>query len=424
MTTGEPKMFQFYDIRGIWGKDLDPERAELLGAAFRDLIEGEVGIGRDARFSSDALRFHLSLGFGGEIEDLGITTTPMAYYSAWKEGMEVLQITASHNPPEYNGVKPVHADGRDWSPEEIRRLAKAYGKLKPAGSFKEHLFLDPIKDYFEFYRSFEVPKVSLGFDPSNGAGYLLTNLLKEKFDLKVINGVPDGRFPNHPPNPLLPESQKDILKLKTEWGVLLDGDGDRLVVKYRDRILGTDEVVAFLAENGEVGKVVALEVTMPLKLEEFLRDLGIKVIRTPTGRVLIKEMARDKSFAFFTEYSGHMGFREFNYIDDPLYAFFKVLEVGRGSFSTNYVPPPRSPVRSYKLSEEIVQRIVSELDPEEVITIDGFDLRTEDGRVVIRPSKTEPGLWRVFWEGKDEKSFETLSKKMEVVLNGAPEDNR
>ena len=422
MTMGEPRMFRFYDVRGIWGRDLDPEKAELLGTAFRELVDDEVLMGRDVRFSSDPLRFHLSLGFGGRVYDLGITTTPMVYYAAWKEGLEALQITASHNPPEYNGVKPVHSNGRDWSPEEIRKLARIYGSVRPSSSFKEEYFSDPIADYLDFYRSFEVPKVSLGFDPSNGAGYLLINLLKEKFSLKVVNGVPDGRFPNHPPNPLLPESQRDLLRLKSEWGILLDGDGDRLAVRYRDKILGTDEIVAFFAEKGMIGSVVALEVMMPLKLEEYLKDLGIKVIRTPTGRVLIKEMARDRSFEFFAEYSGHMGFREFNYIDDPLYAFFKMLEAGSGKFSTNYVPPPRSPVKSYKLTDEFVQRIVQELDPDEVITIDGFDLRLELGRVVLRPSKTEPGLWRVFWEGKDEEGFRLLSKKMEVILNGATED--
>ncbi|NPA86672.1 MAG: hypothetical protein GXO00_01545, partial [Candidatus Diapherotrites archaeon] len=303
-------MFKYYDIRGVWGRDIDPWKAEKLGAAFRQLVEGEVAIGRDVRLSSDVLASHLAEGLGGEVVDIGITTTPMSYFFAWREGIHTLQVTASHNPPEYNGVKPIDEGGIDWPPEKIRELEKAYRDAYPEGNPRKLFFREWVDDYFEIFESWEVPRVSLGADLSSGAGYLYLPLLEVLFDLKAYNAVPDGRFPGHPPDPTHPLSIKAFEEVEGDWGIMLDGDADRIAVKYRGKILDSDELVAFLAEKGAIGKKIAIEVTLPVKLEEYLKDLGMEVIRTPTGRVLIKEIARRENIDFFGEYSGHYGFKE------------------------------------------------------------------------------------------------------------------
>lgn len=411
-------MFGVYDIRGIWGRDLDPWRVELLGAAIREKVKNvDVAVGRDVRVSSLPFSFHLMKGLGGEITDIGITTTPMVYYYSWKERTEVFQVTASHNPPEYNGLKLTHPDGTDWTPEEIREIEEVFGKVEPSGSFRSYIDRSVINDYIEFYRSWEIPRVSLGFDPSNGAAYQLIPLFNELFDLNVINGIPDGRFPSHPPDPTKPESQEDIKQLNTEWGYLTDGDGDRLVLVYRGNVLGADELVAFLAEMGVIRGSVAIEVTMPLTLERYLEDRGIKVYRTPTGRVLIKQIVQDQNISFFAEYSGHYGFKEFNYIDDPIYMFFKVLEANNGRFSTEYKSPYKSNIISIHMSDEEAHSILEKLDPDTIITVDGYDARLPLGRVLIRASRTEKGKWRIFWESEDKEDFEKLSKLMEEILH-------
>ncbi len=408
-------MFRFYDIRGVWGEEIDPERMTRLGTALSRLLD-ELAVGHDVRICSPLAAQHLMRGFGGEITYLGFTTTPMVYFYGWKASIEAVQVTASHNPPSYCGAKFVHSNGLDWSHGEIEELRKVYERTDAEPRpFRAVLEPDLLSGYFELYRGWEVPRVSLTFDPSNGAGYLFVPLLREKFDVHVVNGVPDGRFPNHPPDPTLPESQRDLFKYPTKWGALLDGDADRLVLRYEKRVLGSDEIVAFLAENGVVGRKVALEVMMPLKLERYLEDLGVKVVRTPTGRSLIKEMASRMGFDFFGEYSGHFGFREFNYIDDPLYTLFKVLETGGGTFETGYTPPHAEKF-SLLMDKKTASRIVKELEPEEVRTLDGFDVRGKDVRVVLRQSRTEPKKWRVLVEGEDEERVKRTSALIRRVV--------
>ena len=382
---------------------------EKLGASLRKFLgDEEIAVGGDVRFSTGIIKYHLMEGLGGEIKDIGITTTPMAYFHSWERGMETVQITASHNPPEYNGLKFSHPNGMDWDVKELHSLKESYREAVPYRNPRVEYDNEWKKAYFTNYEEWEVKNIDLGLDPSNGAGYLLIPLLKLKFKLKVVNGVPDGRFPVHPPNPLDKRSEENLKKLNTTWGLLLDGDADRGVFFYKGRKLGNDEVVAFLAERGLIGDKVAIEITMPLKLEQYLKDLGMKVIRTPTGRVLIKQMAQKEKFDFFAEYSGHFGFREFNYIDDPLQVLFRIVNE---EFDTEYKPPLVGMMNLY-LSRQDISAILNRFKPEEMEMLDGFDARNEMGRLVLRESKTESGVWRISWEAEDRETF----KKIEGMI--------
>ncbi len=390
----------YYDVRGVWGKEVTPETGERIGTALE--VE-EVAIGHDVRFSSPVLAYHIARGVKN-VRWLGVITTPLAYFHAWKGGMETLMVTASHNPPEYTGVKFVHAGGTDWSREEVSELIRRAGTLEPV--VQETGFSSSwewLKEYREFYEGREVrDKITVDF--SNGSGYVILPIMERVFErVAAVNVLPDGRFPSHPPDPLEEESWQDIRRYKG-WGVVLDGDADRVVVFRDGERVPADVIVSVLSKS--VRRVV-LEVIMPLKLEEFLRDQGVKVYRSPTGRVLCKEVARLRNADLFAEYSGHFGFREFNYIDDPLFLLSELLPQWE---ETSYRPPL---IKLYRTKGIDVDALLSLLDPDEVVKVDGYDLRTEWGRVVVRQSRTERGVWRVLLES------ETLEgmKKLEALLS-------
>ncbi len=420
------KMFGAYDVRGVWGKDLTPSSIKSLAYAFSEFFSEEiVGIGRDIRYSSDIMFNILCRYLNKEIYDYGIVSTPVSHYMSVVDDVDVLMITASHNPPEYNGIKPIKAGANDLEPQELSQLKELFevapNNLKPKSPKIENRFWR-VNEYFEFLDSeFEFKDThSLVYDPANGSGFIYSDFLSSKFKLIEINSIPDGHFPAHPPDPSKEENLKqlisEVVSKNCEFGLALDGDCDRLGFVYRGEWIKSDELVYFVAKSYlKRGDVVVLEVMLPFVLDHLLEDLGIKVVRVPTGHVNVKKYAREYDAKFFGEYSGHFGFREFYYIDDALYTFLKIVKlIEEIGFERDYpkIYQTRLDVPKDRVNLEV---FISSFDPDETITIDGYDLRFEDSRVLIRESNTEP-MYRIKIEALNGETFEVLLNKVKSIV--------
>ncbi|AEA12895.1 phosphoglucomutase [Thermoproteus uzoniensis 768-20] len=404
-------VFKAYDIRGVYGKDLTPDVVRRIGYAVGKFFGGgKILIGMDVRTHSPDVLRHLVAGLlpVADVELLGNVTTPMTHFASRLLYEPAVMITASHNPPEYNGLKVMHKGGIDLTSEELQRL-KEMLEEPPEGQ-RGLVYVQDVKErYFQYLENtFGEFDISIGFDPANAAGVILRPLLKRLFKrVSVINGRPDGRFPSHPPDPEKPENLRQLAELvKAEGldaGVALDGDGDRVgLVTAKGDVFRAEKIAYMLISHyAKPGDVVVLDATMPLYLERVAEERGVKIVRERVGHSFQKPAAIRNNAAFWAEYSGHVGFREHYYFDDGIYTALKVLDVARGIGKTLDDLLAEAP----KIYEERIdirvddQRKVMEkvrssarsIGGAEIYEIDGVDIRFRDGgRLLIRPSNTEP----------------------------------
>ena len=417
-------MFGVYDIRGVWGRDLDFFSVAKLAKTFSTYLDDkEVGIGRDIRISSDPIFYILCNYMEKTILDYGIVSTPITHFGSVIYDVDSIMITASHNPPEYNGFKPIHKKAEDFQTEEILKLRDIFEGIRVLNKVTPDIDIrwEVAKSYFDhIYSAADFScKLEIGFDAANGSGFVYYDYLKKIFDVHAINITPDGRFPSHSPDPSKEENLKDLLNLcrskGVKYGIAVDGDCDRLGLVFNGRWMRSDEIIYYISKYClKKGDKVVLEVMLPYILDELLEDLGIKVIRVPTGHVNVKRAARDNNAEFFGEYSGHFGFKEFYYIDDALYTFIKIVNLLESGIDLDYpnIFQTRFDVDKSRLN---LEEFISKFDPLEVLTVDGYDMRLENGRVLVRESNTEP-KYRIKIEALDKKSFEDLVSKVKFLI--------
>lgn len=404
-------VFKAYDIRGIYNKDLSPEIVRRIGYAVGKFFNGErILIGMDVRTHSPDVARHLIAGLlpVSDVELLGNVTTPMTHFASKVLDEPAVMITASHNPPEYNGMKVMHRGGIDLTSEELAALRDL---MEEPPEFQRGLiYVQDIRErYFQtLERRFGEFDMRIGFDPANAAGVVLRPLLKRIFrEVYAINDRPDGRFPSHPPDPEKAENLRQLQELVKsrglDGGVALDGDGDRVGLVTASAQIFRPEKMAFvlLQYAAKPGDVVVLDVTMPLYLEDVARERGVKVVRQRVGHSFQKPAAMRHNALFWAEYSGHIGFRDHFYFDDAIYAALKLFDVARAagkSLDALLAEAPRVyeerldfRVDDPKRAMERVKDSVSKIPVEDVQEIDGLDIRLKGGgRILVRPSNTEP----------------------------------
>ncbi len=421
-------VFKAYDIRGVVGTELTEDLVEEIGYAISRFFESEeVIVGMDVRTHSFKIAEALSRGLlvGNNVIFIGTSTTPVTHFASHALDKPAVMITASHNPPEYNGMKIMKRGGVDLESHEIQQLARMLEK--PPLEKRGLIYVkDVLWRYIERLGEFKLD-MSVGFDPANAAGVVLKPLLERVFKRVVaINDFPDGRFPAHLPDPEKAENLRQLQSLVVEnrldVGIALDGDCDRVgLITAGGRIFRPEKMAyALINYYLKPGDVVVLDVTMPLYLETVAEEVGVKIVRQRVGHSFQKPTAARHNAVFWAEYSGHIGFRENNYFDDGMYAALKILSVLPVGLDEVLDKSPQVYEERLDIRADAPKRVV-EMAREraaglEYQELDGLDVRTRAGRLLIRPSNTEPVV-RVKMESHTKEGLAELRKILSQLIH-------
>ncbi|MFW9816542.1 MAG: phosphoglucosamine mutase [Candidatus Thorarchaeota archaeon] len=453
------RLFGTTGVRKVYSTEFDLEMAMNLGKALGTLLgEGTVLIARDARTTGMMVADALSAGImstGVNVVRAGIVPTPTLAYLTMKHGFDTgLMVTASHNPPEYTGVKFWLGTSMGYTPDEERKLEEIYEtkKFKVANwdeLGKEHTLENPVDDHIEgILKECDADLIrSKSFrvivDPGNGAACVLTPYLMQRLNCNVvtINGQLDGHFPGRPSEPE-EESLGDLMdmikKTGADLGIAHDGDSDRVVfVTEEGEVIRGDRTIALLAEQmlkGSTEKTVVTTVDSSLVLDETVEKAGGKTIRTPVGDIQVAIKVGEAKGVIGGEACGVYIFPEAHLAPEPFLATCRVLELmaqtGK-SFGQLIKDIPQYPLLRSKLKcpnekkQSVMDRLTTELpeklkDRVDVITVDGLGISLKQGWVLVRPSGTEPVI-RITCEGPTEDIVKEILRTAEQVVKSAIE---
>ena len=446
----DPKVFKAYDVRGIYRAELDEEGARAIGRAYVEQFSPRrIAVGRDMRLSSPTMAAALIEGAaaaGAEVLDIGLVGTEMVYFAVGELGLDGgVMVTASHNPKNYTGMKIVRAGalpvGGDSGLLDVRDRAVAEAGSDPPGSapsrrpgaVRSH---DVWPAFVERVLSFIEPDalrpLKVVIDAANGmAGAMLPPVL-EHLPIEPVACFfePDGSFPSHEPNPLLPENREFIVRKTLEesadLGVAFDGDADRcFFVDDTGEFVPGDFATALFAQGvleKEPGATVIYDVRASWAVPETIERAGGTAVVNRVGHAFIKERMREVGAAFAGEVSGHYYFREFSQADTGVVPFLIMLErISKGGTKLSELLRPFR--ERYFITGELntpvadVPAKLAELEqrfgPEGAVShLDGLSVEAADWHFNVRPSNTEP-LLRLNLEAR---SQELMERKRDEVL--------
>jgi phosphomannomutase/phosphoglucomutase len=450
MSSGIPAgIFRQYDIRGIVGRDLTSIVATALGKAYAAYlddrsIDGAVAVGRDNRPSGDMLRDALVDGLtsaGRDVVDVGVVPTPVLYWSLHHVGVcGGIQITGSHNPPEYNGFK-LSVGSASLHGDEIQVLYKLTSESRAAkrqGTVRKDAVIDRYVEDMVARTGPLKRKLKIVYDCGNGAGALVASQLFKKLGVegRGIFCESDGTFPNHHPDPTVPENLVDLIaavkKDKAEIGVAFDGDADRIgVVDDAGTIIWGDRILILyaqdvLARTGK-GQSIIFDVKCSQALPDAIEKAGGKPVMWKTGHSLIKDKMKELKAPVAGEMSGHMFFTEGFYgHDDALYGAARLLRIAADSGKTvrqlladvpDFVSTPEIRIevdedKKFAIVDRAVKHFRSIHD---VSDVDGVRVLYGDGWGLIRASNTQPVLVARY-EARTKERLAEIRGEMETWL--------
>jgi phosphomannomutase len=445
----DPKVFKAYDVRGIYPSEIDEEGAYAIGRAYVEQFEPRrIAVGRDMRVSSPRIAAEVMRGAataGAEVLDLGLVGTEMVYFAVGDLQLDGgVMVTASHNPKEYTGMKIVRRGALPVGGEsgllDVRDLAMATAgagaDADPAPAERIAPY-DIWPAYVERVLSFiDVPALKplkVVIDAANGmAGAMLPPVLDRlPIEAERFYFEPDGTFPNHEPNPLLPENREFIvgktLEEGADLGVAFDGDADRcFFVDDRGEFVPGDFATALFAESvleKQPGARIIYDVRASWAVPETIERAGGVPLMNRVGHAFIKQRMRKDDAAFGGEVSGHYYFREFSQADSGVVPFLLMLELisKKGRPLSEVLEPYRAryfitgelntPVADVALKlQELKERYAQE---GEISHLDGISVTADDWHFNVRPSNTEP-LLRLNLEAR---SRELMERKRDEVLS-------
>jgi phosphomannomutase len=438
-----PEVFKAYDVRGLYPAELDEDGAYAIGRAYVEQFEPRrIAVGHDMRLSSPTMAASLMAGAadaGADVVDLGMVGTEMLYFAVGELGLDGgVAVTASHNPKEYTGMKIVRRGALPVGGEsgllEIRERAVGgeWQQAEQGQIVHEDIWERFVDRVLSFVDSDAIRPLRVVVDAANGmAGAMLPPVLERLPQVDTVRCFfePDGSFPNHEPNPLLPENREFIVaKTRDEgadFGVAYDGDADRcFFVDDSGEFVPGDFVTALFAEQvlvKEPGGKVIYDVRASWAVPEVIERAGGVPLINRVGHSFIKQRMREEGAVFAGEVSAHYYFRDFSQADSGVIPFLLMLELvsRRGSLSTAL-----EPFRSrYFLTGEIntpvadvalkLQELKERFGPEgHVSHLDGLSIEADDWHFNVRPSNTEP-LLRLNLEAR---SRELMEGKRDEVL--------
>ena len=437
--------FHAYDIRGIYNVDFDRETAYKVAYFIPELLgTDKVAVGRDCRVSSDEIHDAVLRGItdaGADVYDLGLTTTPAVYFATANCGFKAsIQITASHNGPQYNGMKVstenARAVGYDAGLKTIRQWIDE-GRPTPVAAKGGSVHpLDVTEDYLAFLLRYkgDYSNIRIAMDLSNGMANLYAKRIFGDAPDYLFDEL-DGRFPNHDPNPLIPKNiealQALVRKSGADVGVIYDGDADRVMfVDENARFISPDLMIAvlgryFLVERGEKGLVLQ-DIRSSKAVGEYLAPMGGEMRTWKVGRAFAAEKLREIDGVYGGELAGHYYFRDFFYSDSGLLASIIILNVvsalkkeGRtlSSLIAEIEKYENSGEINFRLEdkagamEAVREMFCAQEKPTAFMDFDGYRVEFPQWWFNIRPSNTEPYL-RFICEAS---SRELLDEKVAAV---------
>ena len=418
--------FHAYDIRGIYNVDFDKNTAYKVGYFIPKLLKTDkVLVGRDCRVSSDEIHEYLLKGItdaGADVYDIGLSTTPMVYFGTANYGFKAsVQITASHNPKEYNGMKvscenalPV---GYDTGLGQIEAWIND-GKATPVAEKRGQVFQKDIReDYLAFLKKYmgDLSGLKLAFDLANGMSSLFAKQIFGDAPEYIFDTM-DGTFPNHEPNPLVHKNvvalEELVKKTGADAGVIYDGDADRVMfVDEKGNFVSPDLMIAvlghyFIGERGEKGYVIQ-DIRSSKAVGEYLEPMGAKMYTWKVGRANAARRLREIDGIWGGELAGHYYFKDFFYSDSGLLASILILRVLANlkkegiSFSQIIGKIARyqnSGEINFKLTDKqgamdaVKAHFEEQEKPTAFMDFDGYRVEFPDWWFNIRPSNTEPYL--------------------------------
>jgi phosphomannomutase len=441
----DPKVFKAYDVRGVHPDELDEEGAYAIGRAYVEHFEPRsIAVGRDMRLSSPSMAVALIEGAadgGADVLDLGLVGTEMVYYAVGELELEGgVCVTASHNPKEYTGMKIVRRGALPVGGEsgllDVRDRALVSDRHKPPARRGEVRREDIWPGFVEKVLSFvdvgAIAPLKVVIDAANGmAGAMLPPVLERlPIDAVTCYFEPNGSFPNHEPNPLLPENREFIIAKTREedadLGVAYDGDADRcFFVDDTGEFVPGDFVTALLAESilaKEPGGSIIYDVRASRAVPETIERAGGTAVVNRVGHAYIKHRMREESAVFAGEVSAHYYFRDFSQADSGVVPFLLLLELisRRGQKLSEILAPYRerffltgeinTPVADVPLK---LQELKERYADARLTNLDGISVDYDDWHFNVRPSNTEP-LLRLNLEAE---SRELMEAKRDEVLD-------
>jgi phosphomannomutase len=441
-----PEIFRAYDIRGIYPSTINKEAAYLIGCAFVKFLKKRklnIVVGRDGRLSSPALFKSLTKGIidqGANVTDIGLAITPMLYFAVAHFKYDGgIMITASHNPPQYNGFKFVREKAIPISGasgiKEIKKLVlKGKFKKKKRGKI---LSKKVLKGYIKFnLKDFNlklIKPLKIVIDTANAIPGIVVPEIFKKTNCKIhhLYSKLDGTFPNHLPSPHEEENlaglKKEVLNKKADLGIAFDGDGDRVIfVDERGKMIPGDLITALLAKlilRENPGEKVLCDVRSSNVVRDVVKENGGKVVIGRIGHSFIKERMRKENIIFQGELNGHYYLREHYFSEAPFYVILKILEEmsKTGKNISELVKPFQKYFHSGEINfkiknkKKVLETLESKFGGGKVLKIDGLRIDFPDWWFNARPSHTEPVL-RLVIEAKTKKLMEEKKKELSSLI--------
>jgi len=442
-----PSIFKAYDIRGIYPSELNEEAAYKIAYAFILFLRKKqknrwqkIVVGRDNRLSSLALQKSVIKGIrdaGANAIDIGLATTPMFYFAVAHYGFNGgIQVSASHNPPQWNGLKLVREGARpigsktglqeirQFTQRDLSKNAKG-GRIIKKNILREYLNFN-LKGFSLYFPS----KISLVVDTANAVPGIIVSRFLNKLGVPFfhINAKLDGRFPSHPPDPLIAENLRqlkaEVKKRHSALGVAFDGDGDRIIFcDELGREISGDLILACMAKillrkhpHSRIGYDIR---SSRITAEVILQDGGVPVM-TRVGHSFVKEQMRKEDILFAGEFSGHFYHRDHYFSEVPLFVLREIL--GELERTGRKMSQLISPLKVYAHSGEINFRVQDKegiikgverffMGRGKITRLDGIRVDFSDWWFLIRASGTEP-LLRLIVEAKTKKLLEERKREL------------
>ncbi|MGB9743385.1 MAG: phosphomannomutase/phosphoglucomutase [Minisyncoccales bacterium] len=469
-----PTIFRTYDIRGIYPIEINEQTAYLIGRAFVRFLKQKnkkklrVIVGQDNRVSSNNLFQALTRGLfveDVEVINLGLCTSPMFYWVGGKyQFAGGIYITASHNPPNYNGFKFIKQGAVPISGQsgllEIKKLASS---IIPEVRRKKGKIINKnyLNDYLQFNFSFfqkkqekKRPSLRIVIDTANAVpSILIPKLFKKinrflpiKCQIYHLFSELNGLFPNHLPDPLKKENLKvlcsTVKRKKADLGVAFDGDGDRIVfVDERGRRVSGDLITGLISQlilREKGGGKFLYDIRSSNSVEEIIKETGGQPIVWKIGHSLIKEKMRKEKIIFGGELSGHYYHQDYYFAECPIFVLLKTLE----SISNNYPKPFSQIIKPFQryfhsgeinfkikklnlpaVREKLLARLANKFSKGEISKLDGLRIDFSDWWFLVRPSNTEP-VMRLVVEAKERNLMKEKIQEIKSIIREIQENGK